>query len=110
MTSKDVIEAWAKGDELCSKAVEKFAENFGKETGNLALKTMPYGGIYLIGGVTKGIKEHLLTAPHFMQGYRMKGRCSKLVDDFPLFLVDPDIELGLLGAEEKARRECLVSK
>ena len=66
---------------------------------------MPYGGIYLIGGVTKGIKEHLLTKPTFLEGYRNKGRCAPIVDDFPLYIVDPDLELGLLGAEERARRE-----
>jgi glucokinase len=43
-------------DELCMKVVEKFTENLGTETGNLALKTLPYGGIYLIGGVTDGIQ------------------------------------------------------
>ena len=46
-------------DPLCLKVVEKFTENFGTETGNLALKTLPYGGIYLIGGVTAGISEYL---------------------------------------------------
>jgi glucokinase len=35
--------------------VEKFTENFGTEAGNIALKTLPYGGVYLIGGVTAGI-------------------------------------------------------
>jgi len=42
-------------DKLCMKVVEKFTEILGIETGNLALKTLPYGGIYLIGGVTAGI-------------------------------------------------------
>jgi glucokinase len=47
-------------DKLCMKVVEKFTENLGTETGNLALKTLPFGGIYLIGGVTAGIKEYLI--------------------------------------------------
>ena len=42
-------------DPLCLKVIEKFTSIFGTETGNLALKTLPYGGIYLIGGVTNGI-------------------------------------------------------
>lgn len=46
-------------DPLCMKVIDKFTENFGTECGNLALKTLPYGGIYLIGGVTGGIKSYL---------------------------------------------------
>ena len=56
ITSKDIIDvAIMDKDPLCLKVVEKFSQNFGHEVGNLALKTMPYGGIYLIGGVTGGI-------------------------------------------------------
>ncbi len=44
-----------KKDPLCLKVVEKFTEIFAVEVGNMALKTMPYGGIYLTGGVTNGI-------------------------------------------------------
>jgi len=55
--SKDIIDcAMETNDPLCMKVVEKFTENFGTETGNLALKTLPYGGIYLIGGVTNESK------------------------------------------------------
>lgn len=56
ITSKDIINLAIKHkDPLCMKVVEKFSQNFGHETGNFALKTMPFGGIYLIGGVTGGI-------------------------------------------------------
>lgn len=42
-------------DPLCMKVVDKFAEIFGVEAGNFALKTLPHGGIYIIGGVSTGI-------------------------------------------------------
>jgi glucokinase len=46
-------------DELCKKVVSKFAEIFGAEVGNMAMKVLPYGGIYLTGGVCTGIMDFL---------------------------------------------------
>jgi glucokinase len=49
-------------DECAAKAVDKFAQILGVETGNFALLTLPYGGIYLIGGVTAGLHSLLTNA------------------------------------------------
>ena len=108
--SKDVIDmAIKEKDPLCLKVVEKFVSNFGTETGNLALKTLPYGGIYLIGDVTTSLKEYILnkeTNKVFMDGFCDKGRLDKyMMDQFSVYLVNPEIEVGINGAEEKARRE-----
>ena len=91
------------------KVVEKFTENFGTETGNLALKTLPYGGIYLIGGVTNGIKDYLISDPKFMDSFYNKGRLSDHMRSFQVLLVDPEIEIGLAGAKERARRDMIAS-
>ena len=108
--SKDIINcAMATNDPLCMKVVEKFTENFGTEAGNLALKCLPYGGVYLIGGVTNGIKDYLIKYPKFMEAFYNKGRLGDLMRQFQVHLVNPDIEIGLVGAEEKARREMLKS-
>lgn len=90
------------------KVVEKFTENFGTETGNLALKTLPYGGIYLIGGVTNGIKDYLISDPKFMDSFYNKGRLSDHMRSFQVLLVDPEIEIGLAGAQERARRDMIA--
>jgi glucokinase len=53
LTSADIIEAGMKNkDPLCVKVIEKFAEILAVEVGNMALKVLPSGGIYLVGGVT----------------------------------------------------------
>jgi glucokinase len=52
-------------DPLCIEVVDKFCELFGVETGNMALKILPLGGIYLIGGVTEGITEYLENSDKF---------------------------------------------
>ena len=87
-----------KQDPLCLKVVEKFADIFGTETGNLAVKTLPSGGIYLIGGVTAGMKDYLINNPTFMNAFYDKGRMSDHMRTFPVHLVNPEMEVGLLGA------------
>jgi len=60
MTSSHIIDAGMnKKDPLCVKVIEKFAEIFAVEVGNTALKTMPFGGIFLVGGVTNGIMDYI---------------------------------------------------
>jgi len=60
MRSKDIIDhAMNENDPLCMKVVAKFTEVLGVECGNFALLTLPYGGIYLLGGVVNGIEKYL---------------------------------------------------
>lgn len=42
----------SKEDKVCEATVELFASLYGAETGNMALKILPYGGIYLLSSVT----------------------------------------------------------
>ena len=81
--SKDIISlAINHNDPLCMKVVEKFTENYGTEVGNLALKTLPYGGIYLIGGVTAGIQKFMKSESKFMDAFTDKGRLVDFIKKF----------------------------
>lgn len=107
ITSEDIVKAAfdkENPDKLCRQVVEKFAEILAVEVGNHALKALPYGGIFLIGGVTQGISELILKDDRFMELFYAKGRLSDMMNRFPVYLVKPDVELGLLGAEECAFR------
>lgn len=92
-------------DELCMKVVHKITEIFAVEVGNMALKTLPYGGIYLVGGVTMGILGYLEKNDFFIETMYQKGRLSHAVRRVPVFVVKPEVELGILGVEECAFRK-----
>lgn len=105
MTAKTIIDNGVmKSDPLCLKVVEKITEILAVETSNLALKTLPFGGIYLIGGVTHGITEYLLHNDKFVTNFYMKGRMENKLRKIPLFLVKPETEVGILGSEEYCHR------
>jgi glucokinase len=83
-------------DILCLKTMEIFAEAYGAETGNLALKILPYGGIYIAGGIAaKNLT--LMQQGSFMMAFHDKGRMSSLLQDIPVYIV-LNSQLGLLGS------------
>ena len=105
IVGEDIIKAGLdKNDALCMKVVEKFTEIFAVEAGDVGLKTLPYGGIYLVGGVTMGISNYMRNNPLFMDTFYAKGRCEPVARSLPVLIVKPDIELGILGAEEACYR------
>ena len=86
------------------KVVEKFTEIFAIQAGDTALKFLPYGGIYLIGGVTMGIRDYIIHDTLFMDNFYSKGRLDGTMRRFPVMILHPETELGILGAEEVAYR------
>ncbi|NMF81841.1 glucokinase [Nodosilinea sp. P-1105] len=96
-----IAQAAAEGrDRLCHKAMEIFVEAYGAEAGNLALKLLPYGGLYVAGGIAaKNLP--LIQAGLFMQAFGHKGRVSHLLDKVPVHIVlNPQV--GLIGAAMRA--------
>ena len=86
------------------KVVEKFTEIFAVQAGDTALKYLPYGGVYLIGGVTMGIRDHMIQNSQFIDEFYHKGRLESTMRRIPVMVMHPDTELGILGAEELAYR------
>ncbi|NJO10695.1 MAG: glucokinase [Leptolyngbyaceae cyanobacterium SL_1_1] len=90
------------GDLLAQKAMEIFVEAYGAEAGNLALKLLPYGGLYIAGGIaTKNIA--LMRSGSFISAFSDKGRVSNLLAKVPVHVVLND-NVGLIGAALKAAR------
>ena len=85
-----------KSDTLCLKTMDIFVEAYGAETGNIALKFLPYGGIYIAGGIAAKILP-LMKEERFMLAFQEKGRMSPLLDKIPLHIVlNPQV--GLIGS------------
>lgn len=56
----DIIKAGIeKDDPLCVHVIHKFVQILANEVGNLGLQFLPYGGIFITGGVTNGIASYI---------------------------------------------------
>lgn len=94
-----IIVAHSHGEEsveICSKTMETFISVLGAEAGNLALKVLARGGVYLAGGIPPKIMP-LLQSDRFVQSFYCKGRMSELVKSMPLYVITHP-EPALLGA------------
>jgi glucokinase len=82
--------------EICAEAMRIFVSAYGAEAGNLALKVLAAGGIYLGGGVApKNLK--LMQNGEFMRAFLDKGRLSPLLEAVPVRVI-LDETCALLGA------------
>jgi glucokinase len=82
--------------QLCMQALDLFCTFYGAEAGNLALKMMALGGIFLGGGIAPKIMPKL-RGPAFINAFVAKGRLRPLLEDIPVRVVLND-RAALLGA------------
>jgi len=81
---------------LCLATLRTFVAILGAEAGNLALKVLATGGIYLAGGIPPRLLP-LLQEQAFLESFRGKGRLRDLLSGIPIHVVTyPDV--ALLGA------------
>lgn len=76
-------------DARATRAAEMFVRLTAVVAGNLALTHLPYGGIYLTGGVIRHFAPHLARFG-FEQAYLDKGRFSQMMHDFPVWVIEDD--------------------
>jgi len=93
----------AGSDTLCVEALKLFCRLYGSEAGNLALKCLPYGGVYLAGGIGAKILP-VLQQGEFMRGFLAKGRCRPVMQQISV-KVCTNPEVALLGALSYAKRK-----
>jgi glucokinase len=82
-------------DPLSVAAMEMFVSVLGAEAGNLALKVLATGGIYLGGGIPPRILP-LLRTQRFMEAFTNKGRFSEMISRIPVHIVLT--QAALIGA------------
>ncbi len=88
--------ALAANSEICEKALDHFVSAYGAEAGNLALKILSVGGLYVGGGIAPRILEKLKDGT-FMKAFTDKGRLSQLLINMPVRII-LESRAALLGA------------
>lgn len=81
---------------LCAQALDLFVSLYGAEAGNIALRTLATGGVYVGGGIAPKIIDRL-KGPAFMLAFTAKGRLSPLLETIPVRVILND-RTALLGA------------
>src|SRR6266704_4035836 len=85
----------APGD-LCVATLNAFVPILGAEAGNLALKVLATGGVYLGGGIPPRVLSYL-EDERFLLAFRQKGRFTDMLTRVPLHVILND-KVALLGA------------
>ena len=89
-----------RSDPRAVQALDLFVSVYGAEAGNLALKVLPTGGLYVVGGMAPKLLGPMRRG-EFMQALLDKGRMSDLLRRLPVAVVtSPDVTL--LGAHAVA--------
>lgn len=86
--------------ERCRISMETFVAIFGAEAGNLALRVLATGGIYLGGGIVPKIIP-LLEKNGFMTAFTDKGRFRTLLERTPVYIIKNPLA-ALIGAASPA--------
>ena len=80
----------------CAETLDLFVEAYGAEAGNLALRTVSTGGLYVGGGIAPKILPALTTGV-FMRAFRAKPPLDPMLTAMPVKVI-LNAESGLLGA------------
>ncbi|MGI9388566.1 MAG: glucokinase [Boseongicola sp.] len=88
--AEQIVAACESGqDQAAVEAVNVFARILGTACGNLSLIHMPFGGVYLVGGVARAIAP-LLELNGFADAFRNKGRFTDFMDNFSVHVIEDD--------------------
>jgi glucokinase len=82
--------------ELCVEALNIFVSAYGAEAGNLALKILSVGGMYVGGGIAPKLLKKMQDGT-FMKAFTDKGRLSDLLVQTPVRLI-LESRAALMGA------------
>jgi len=78
--------AVAEQAEICTAVLDVFVSVLGTIVGNMAITLLPFGGIYLGGGIVPRILSRL-KMPDFLSGIQDKGRFSELISTMPIYVI-----------------------
>ena len=89
-SSSEIMAAIARGGKgRALRAGRVFVRMLGAVSGDLALTTLPFGGVWLVGGLARAFAPHL-EAMGFVEAFRDKGRFSGFMEAFGVGVVEDD--------------------
>jgi glucokinase len=89
LSSAEVLAALAAGDPVAAHAARLYVHILGQMLSDLALIHLPYGGIYLIGGMSRAMTPSFATLDLAAQ-FREPRRVDLLERDFSVTVVEDD--------------------
>jgi glucokinase len=87
---------------ICVRALDIFTSVYGAEAGNLALRMLAIGGVFISGGIAGKILPKLRSRI-FFDAFVDKGRMKPLLESIPVKVIVND-RVGLIGAACYAMR------
>ena len=89
-SAQQIMESCADGqDDRAIEAARIFTRILGTVAGNLALIQLPFGGIYLVGGVSRAFAPYL-DRFGFGEAFRDKGRFAGFMSNFSVSVIEDD--------------------
>ena len=85
---------------ICERVLDIFVSVYGAEAGNLALKIMATGGVFVSGGIAGKILPKM-TNGAFLQAFLSKGRLQPVMETIPVKIIVNE-RIGLIGAARYA--------
>ncbi len=89
-------------DPMALRTLDIFIKTYGSVTGNVALSSIPQGGLYIVGGIAPRLLKQM-TDGRFMESFLDKGRMSGLLKEIPVHIV-MNTNIGLQGSALYASR------
>ena len=100
-SSAEIMAAIAAGtDAVALRAADAFCRALGRVAGDLALTHLPFGGVFLVGGMAAAMRPHLARYG-FDEAFRAKGRFSGFMSRFAVWSVADD-DAALTGCARHA--------
>lgn len=89
-SAEDIMAAVEDGsDPRAVETAKLFVKILGTVVGNLSLIQLPFGGVYLVGGVARHVTPHL-EAFGFSDAFRDKGRFAGFMKNFSVSVIEDD--------------------
>jgi len=85
----EVLERIGAGEDMACATGRLFVRIMGDVAGNIALSHLPFGGVFLVGGVARAFAPHL-DRFGFAEAFRSKGRFSGFMEQFGVSVVSDD--------------------